>query len=115
MHALIIEQDAWIITMIEDALWDLGVITIHYAQSAEEAVAFARHTVPDLITAAVRLGESSGLDAVEAIRNGANIPVVYVTATAWEVRKRHPDAVIVQKPFHHADLKEALKAATGKA
>ena len=115
MHALIIEQDAWIITMIEDALWDLGVITIHYAQSAEEAVAFARHTAPDLITAAVRLGESNGLDAVEAIRNGTNIPVVYVTATPWEVRRRHPDAVIVQKPFRNADLKEALRSAARKA
>jgi CheY-like chemotaxis protein len=114
MHALIIEQDAWIIAMIEDALWDLGFVTIHYAQSAEEAVAFARHTVPDVITSAVRVGDSSGMDAVDAIRNGSAIPVVYVIATAWEVRARHPDAVIVQKPFSNVELKQAIRSASGK-
>jgi len=42
MHALIIEQDAWIIAMIEDALWELGFVTIHCAQSVSDALAFAR-------------------------------------------------------------------------
>ena len=68
--------------------------------------------MPDLITSAVRVGESSGLDAVDTICDRDVIPVVYVTATAWEVRERYPDAVIVQKPFQSADLKKAISVAT---
>jgi CheY-like chemotaxis protein len=54
------------------------------------------------------------MDAVDAIRNGSAIPVVYVTATAWEVRARHPDAVIVQKPFSNAELKQAIRSASAQ-
>jgi DNA-binding response OmpR family regulator len=111
MHALIIEQDIWIVMMIEDALRDLGYKTFHFADTAEQAIALAHQIVPDLITAAVRLGETSGLDAVDAICAGADLPVVFVTSTAWVVRELRPAAIVVQKPFARAHLEIAVERA----
>jgi hypothetical protein len=48
---------------------------------------------------------------VEAIRGGRPIPVVFVTATGWEVREGLRDAVAIEKPFAPAELNEALISA----
>jgi CheY-like chemotaxis protein len=111
MHALIIEQDTWIIMMIEDALRDLGYTSFAFASSPAVAVAAAHARRPDLITSEIRLGGGSGIDAVDQICAAASIPVVYVTATPWEARALHPDAVVVPKPFGDAMLKRGVARA----
>jgi two-component system, response regulator PdtaR len=111
MHALIIEQDAWIIMMIEDALRDLGYTSFASASSPALAVAEAHSCLPDLITSEIRLGGASGIDAVEQICAATSIPVVFVTATPWEVQEVRPDAVVVPKPFGDGSLKEAVTRA----
>lgn len=108
MHALIIEQDMWIIMMIEDALRELGYTSFAIASSAEAALDEAGKRCPDLITAEVRLGADSGTDAVRALCSGRPIPVVYVTATPWEAREAHAGAVVVPKPFGQHLLKEGV-------
>ena len=112
MHALIIEQDMWITLMIEDVLRERGFTSFAYASSREEAVAAAHVRCPDIITSDVRLGASSGLDAVREICSGKAIPVLFVTTTPWEVRERMPDAVIVAKPFGPRELEEGVILAT---
>ena len=111
MHALIIEQDLWIILMIEDVLRDLGYSSFASASSPREAVASADRRCPDLITSDLRLGSGTGIDAVRQICSAKAIPVVYVTATPWEVRDLDPAAVIVSKPFGL----ETLKAGVARA
>jgi len=112
MHALIIEQDIWVIFMIEDALRDLGYTSFAIASSHEAAVAAARARCPDLITADIRLGGGSGLDAVGEICADRRVPVVFVTATPWEARQRDAAAIVVAKPFHDASLKAGIARAT---
>jgi DNA-binding response OmpR family regulator len=114
MHALIIEQDSWIIMMIEDALRDLGYTSFDFASSTAVAVAAAHSCRPDLITSEIRLGGESGIDAVEQICAATAIPVLFVTATPWEVRGCHPDAVVVPKPFGDAMLKRGVARAAAK-
>lgn len=113
MHALIIEPDVWIVFMIEDVLRELGYTSFAVASSREAAVAAANRRCPDLITADIRLGGSSGVDAVRQICSGNPVPVVFVTATPWEVRDHDAAAIVVPKPFGHATLKDGVSRATG--
>lgn len=111
MHALIIEQDTWIILMIEDALRALGYTSFDLSYSPQEAVTAARHRPPDLITSDLRFGAGSGVDAVREICASHATPVVFVTATPWEVREIDPDATIVPKPFCQDALQEGVARA----
>jgi DNA-binding response OmpR family regulator len=112
VHALIIEQDAWIVLMIEDALRDLGYTSFDIAESGEVARALASKRCPELITSDVRLGDSCGIETVRSICSDGFIPVIFITATGWEVRERSAELVVVQEPFAHSDLKEAVTKAT---
>ena len=112
MHALIIEQDMWIILMIEDALRDIGYTSFAFASSPEEAITAAGVRCPDLITSDIRLGAGTGIDAVRQICSGMTIPVVFVTSTPWEVREIDSVAVVVPKPFGQDMLKQGVARAT---
>ena len=111
MRALIIEQEALIACTIEDALRGIGFTSFDFACTVPDAVRAAERCCPDLITSDVRLGAGTGLDAVQEICAAKAIPVVFVTATAWEVRQRLEDAFVVQKPFGSRDLQLAVEAA----
>lgn len=108
MHALIIEQNAWIVLMIEDVLRDLGYTSFTVVSSGAAAVAAAQDRCPDLITSDVRLESGTGLEAVRRICSARPIPVVFVTATPWEIRDAGVSAVVLGKPFGPAALKEAV-------
>jgi CheY-like chemotaxis protein len=115
VHALIIEQDMWVILMIEDVLRDLGYTSFVSVASRDAAVAAATARCPDLITSDLRLDSGTGVDAVRQICSASPIPVVYITATPWEVRKADAEAVVVPKPFGPAALKEGIGRATRAA
>jgi CheY-like chemotaxis protein len=115
MRALIIEQEALIACTIEDALRGIGFNIFDFACTVPDAVEAAERACPDLITSDVRLGAGTGLDAVQAICAAKTIPVVFVTATAWEVRQRLAEAFVVQKPFGSGDLQRAVGAARAAA
>lgn len=115
MHALILEQDAFTVIMIEDALREMGFTTIDVACSLEEAIAASTRRRPNLVTSALRLGEDHGVEAVQRICDGKPIPVVYITSTAWLVRDRHSGAIVIQKPFHADALQAAVAMATSNA
>lgn len=112
MHALIIEQDTWIILMIEDALRDVGYTSFAFASSWQAAIAAANERCPDLITADIRLGAGTGVEAVRRICSERAIPVVFVTATPWEVREIDSSAIVVPKPFGQDMLKQGVARAT---
>ncbi|MGZ8283205.1 MAG: response regulator [Allosphingosinicella sp.] len=112
MHALIIEQDTFIILMIEDVLLDLGYTSFDLAATPEAAVAAAGTRCPDLITSDIRSCAGSGVDTVRQICAGKPIPVVFVTATPWEVRRIDRRAVVVPKPFGEDALRDGVSRAT---
>jgi DNA-binding response OmpR family regulator len=111
MHALIIEQDMWVVLMIEDVLREVGYSSFSLASSPEAALAAASDRRPDLITSALRLGGGTAIDAVREICSANETPVVFVTATPWEVRAMDSEAVIVAKPFGQATLKAGVARA----
>lgn len=111
MHALIIEDEPFIALAIEDNLRVLGYTTFDRAATEAEAVLAARRRCPDLITSDVRLAPGCGIAAVAEICSGRQIPVVFITSTAHEVRERVCNAVVIEKPFAAAALEQALAAA----
>jgi CheY-like chemotaxis protein len=115
MHALIIEDEPIIAMLIEDHLRALGYTSVDFAVTEAEAVASAGRRCPDLITSDVRLPEGCGIAAVETICGGRVIPVVFVTATAADVRARLTEAIVVRKPFGPSHLREAVFAARAQA
>ena len=112
MHALIIEQDMWIIFMIENVLRDLGYTSFALASCPDTAIAAATKRCPDLITSDMRLDAGTGIDAVRQICSAKAIPVVFVTATPWEVRQIDSSAIVVPKPFGEDTLKQGVARAT---
>ena len=115
MHALIIEDDFLTTQLIEDRLRDLGFTSFAFAMDEEEAVSAARERCPDLITSDVQLASGCGIDAVQRICAENPIPILYITGTAMMLRERCPGAIIVQKPFGVADLRDAVQTAIKRA
>jgi two-component system, response regulator PdtaR len=111
MHALIIEDEFLTAQLIEDRLRDLGFTSFAFAMDEEEAISAAHARCPDLITSDVQLASGCGIDAVQRICDQNPIPILYITGTAMLVRERCPSAVVIQKPFGLADLRDAVRDA----
>lgn len=115
MHALIIEDEPLIALLIEDRLRRLGYDSVDFAGTQAAALAAARRRRPDLITSDVRLAQGCGIDAVEAICGRRRIAVLFITATAIDVRNRIPGAHVIEKPFALAELDTILAAVSEPA
>lgn len=113
MHALIIEDEAFIALSIEGVLRECGFTSFAIAISGGEAIAAARLKCPDLISADVDLRPGSGIDAVNEICSGPTIPVIFVTGTPDEARQRMPQHPVVLKPFTPDDVRAAVRLALG--
>ena len=108
MHALLIEDEYFVVAAVEAALREIGFTSFDDANTVEEAVACATRRCPDLIVADHHLIDGTGTDAVLAICSGQEIPVVFVTANGGDVAGRLPDAIVVPKPFASHALHEAV-------
>jgi CheY-like chemotaxis protein len=111
VHALVIEDQFLVATLIEDVLRDLGFTSFDTVDTEPAAILASEQRRPDLITADEQLTEGSGVKAVRAICEERAIPVVFITDYRAEVRRRVPDAVILDKPFGERTLKEAVAQA----
>lgn len=109
MRAFIIEDDYLIGQSLQDMLERLGFDKFSFARSEDAAVMGATEQQIDLITADVRLLPGDGLNAVEAICTKREIPVVFITGYADELRDRAPDAIVVQKPVKQEELAAAVR------
>ena len=108
MHAFIIEDDYLIGQALRDMLEELGFTRFSFARSEDAAVMGAGEQSIDLITADLRLLPGDGLDAVEKICAQRDIPVLFITGYADELKERAPDATVVQKPIKREELLSAV-------
>jgi CheY-like chemotaxis protein len=112
VHALIIEDEYFVVVALRDALCSSGFTTFEDAHDVGSAIKAASCRCPDLIIADQRRANGTGTDAVLTICAGKSVPVVFVTASEASVRERLPEALVVPKPFSHADLGRAIAQAT---
>jgi FixJ family two-component response regulator len=60
-----------------------------------------------------RLGDESGVSAVEEILLKGFVPHVFISGDIATVRALMPGAVAIQKPFDESDLVRAIQSALG--
>lgn len=111
MHALIIEDEFFIVLAVVQALKEIGFTSFDDANCVAGAIAAANRRRPDLIVANHRLIDGTGTEAVRSICAGQGIAVVFVTASAADVKAGLPDAIVVSKPFEASSLHVAVKQA----
>lgn len=112
---LIIEDEPIIAMEIETIVRDLGHSVSAVASTRDEAVAAAISIRPSLILADIQLADdSSGIDAVNDIRSGGHIPVVFITAFPERLLtsgERSDSFGLITKPFQRSTVKAAIAQA----
>ena len=111
---LLIEDEAIVAADIRARLTALGYSVPAIAASAEEAVQRAHELHPDIMVADIVLeGTLDGVDAVQQIRKKMDIPVVYLTAYADELRVQRAKVTepvgYVLKPFDERELRFTIE------
>jgi Response regulator containing CheY-like receiver domain and AraC-type DNA-binding domain len=82
---MIVDDEAVIITQLEDRLRSMKYDVVGTASSAEESVCMARELCPDLILMDIVMqGEFDGIDAAKTIQTDMDIPIIFLTAYAEE-------------------------------
>lgn len=113
-EVLIIEDEPVIAADIEALVLDLGHRVTAVATTRSEAVAAVKARRPGIVLADIQLADgSSGIDAVNDILKGMDVPVIFITAFPERLLtgdKPEP-AFLITKPFQP----ETVKAAIGQA
>jgi DNA-binding NtrC family response regulator len=110
---LIVEDDASIQGMVEDALKDGGFETA-VAPSAEEAVTLLKGKVMNyraLVTDINLKGRMNGWEVAKQAREiDPEFPIVYMTGAAAQEWASHgvPNSILLEKPFAPAQLVTAV-------
>jgi DNA-binding response OmpR family regulator len=83
--------------------------------SRSGAVAAAAQYRPDLMIVDARLGDGSGIAAVEEILRTGFVPHLFISGNISRVEALKPGAAVLQKPFHEAELTRAIQRALDAA
>jgi len=112
-RVLIVEDELLLARDTAYMLQDMGCIVVGIAVTAEEAVAKAGTSHPDLVLMDIRLkGRRDGIEAAAEIRGLFDLPLVFITAQSDEsilarARATRPAAILL-KPFAEEDLRRML-------
>jgi CheY-like chemotaxis protein len=115
LRILIVEDDALIGMLLAEMLEEMGHGVCAIEATEADAVAAVIRCRPDLIIVDVRLGNGSGISAVEEILRNGPIPHLFVSGDISRVKALRPDAVAIQKPFREVDLTAAIQSALDAA
>ena len=117
---LIVEDEGVVATDIEKCLEEADFEVTGIAASAEDAVAEALKTRPDLALMDVRIqGDTDGIETGNVLHRRFGIPIVYLTAhgdheTIERAKQAEPLAFLM-KPFKPDDLLRTIEIALAKA
>jgi DNA-directed RNA polymerase specialized sigma24 family protein len=111
---LIIEDEALIAMDLEHLVEELGHRVIGVARTHAKAIAIAKTQVPGLILADIHLADnSSGLDAVNELLRGYEVPVIFITAypERFLTGERPEPAFLIAKPFQPSAVSAVISQA----
>jgi CheY-like chemotaxis protein len=111
LRVLIVEDDAIVAMLYGEVLAGMGYEVCATESDEAGAVTAAIQHSPDLMIVDERLGDGSGLMAVEEILKMRYIPHVFVSGHTARIEALKPRAVVIRKPFHEADLASAIQQA----
>lgn len=114
---LIVEDELIISLIIEKMVKNLGHRVLAKVRSGEEAVSLAESLKPDLILMDIRLqGEMDGIEAMNEIRKGSDIPVIYITGNTDQMYRnriqRSEYLDFLTKPITIEDLTQSFSQAS---
>jgi CheY-like chemotaxis protein len=114
LRIMIAEDDPVIAMFLGEVLKDMGheICATEFTQSG--AVATAARCDPDLMIVDARLGEGSGIFAVDEILSHGFVPHVFTSGDRALLRRLARDAVVIEKPFHEAQLASAIALAMAR-
>jgi len=101
-EVLIIEDEPLIAFQLEEIIKEMGNRVAGVATTHEEAVKLFQARKPGIVLADIQLADgSSGIDAVNEILNGANVPVIFITAFPERLLtgERPEPTYLITKPF----------------
>jgi CheY-like chemotaxis protein len=105
---LVVEDEALVAMLVEDALLDAGFAVIGLAATVEEALALLQREAPDAVVLDLNLaGETSTPVADWLAARG----IPYVIATGYGATglpAGHQDAMVLAKPYDPAELISVL-------
>jgi len=111
LQILIVEDDAVVARLCGQVLEGMGHEVCAIVGDEVDAVAAALRFRPGLMLVDQRLAGGSGVGAVEEILATLFIPHIFVCGNPAPVRLLRPNAVVLRKPFHEAELAAAIEQA----
>jgi CheY-like chemotaxis protein len=113
---LVAEDDEDVGAYIKKYLERAGFSVVAVVTTAEQAVAAAKSSTPDLVLMEITLpGNMDGVDAAGQIRSQLSIPVVYLASSADEKTQERAKATkplgLLRKPFNGCELQMTLDRA----
>jgi CheY-like chemotaxis protein len=115
LRVMVVEDEAVIAILMAEVLAGMGHDVCAIEATEADAVAAAVRCKPEMMIIDARLGDGSGISAVEQILCSGFIPHVFVSGDALRVQALCPGAVVIQKPFRESDLASAMQRALGVA
>ncbi|MEO1022356.1 MAG: response regulator [Bacteroidota bacterium] len=111
---MIVEDDLILNLLYESYLEKLGYDAEGELVYGKTAIEVARRIQPDLILMDISLeGEMDGIDAMKAIREFSDVPVIYITGNSdpYHVQRAKETNYIdyLVKPIEFNDLKDSLE------
>jgi len=120
LKVLIVEDDLMLADFSEEILVEHGYAVSGIARTVSEAMALARHSMPDLVLLDLRLADGGlGTEVADQLSRLGRPGILYVTGNMSQVALTHGDACLA-KPYRSADLLRGLEivaeiVATGEA
>ncbi len=111
LSILVVEDEAIIGMLLSEVLAGMGHTVCAVAATEKKAVEAAALHLPDLLIVDAGLAAGDGLSAVDTILATRFVPHVFTTGNALKVRQLRPGAVVLEKPFHEANLADAIALA----
>ena len=117
---LIVEDEPIVSLDLKEELEDMGCEVVGIAESAEEALAAAEHSRPDLALMDIRIvGGMDGIQTAQMLRSGYEIPSVFLTSYTDESAIRRASRQMpygyLTKPFQSVELSATLEIALHRA
>jgi DNA-binding response OmpR family regulator len=111
LRILLVEDDIMIGALLSDILKDMGHDVCAIEVTKEAAVTAAIRYSPELVIADVRLGDGSGISAIDEILRIRLVPHLFMSGNISKVKMLRPNAAILEKPFSEAGLALAMQHA----
>lgn len=115
LRVLVVDDDAMIAMLLADMCLGMGYDVCAIEGTEADAVAAALRCRPDLMIVDERLGDGSGISAVEKILRTRFVPHVFMSGDASTVETLKRGAAVLLKPFDESELVRAIHLALGAA